>query len=57
MLQASDPLPFTWFNREGKAPCLIVCDHASNAIPRSLENLGLDPDHLEQPIAFDIGAA
>ncbi|MDE0241344.1 MAG: N-formylglutamate amidohydrolase [bacterium] len=57
MLQASDPPPFTWFNREGRAPCLIVCDHASNAIPRGLEDLGLDPDHLEQHIAWDIGAA
>lgn len=57
MLQASDPPPFTWFNREGRGPCFIVCDHASNTIPRALENLGLDPDRLEQHIAWDIGAA
>ena len=57
MLQAPDPPPFTWFNREGRGPCLVVCDHASNTIPRVLENLGLDPDHLGQHIAWDIGAA
>ena len=57
MLQASDPAPFSWFNREGRAPCLIVCDHASNTIPHALENLGLDVDHLGQHIAWDIGAA
>ncbi len=57
MLQASDPAPFTWFNREGRGPCVIVCDHASNTIPRVLGNLGLDPEHLGQHIAWDIGAA
>ena len=57
MLQASDPPPFAWFNREGRGPCLIVCDHASNTIPLALENLGLDAHHLEQHIAWDIGAA
>ena len=57
MLQASDPPPFTWFNREGRGPCFIVCDHASNTIHRALENLGLDPDHLDEHIAWDIGAA
>ena len=57
MLQASDPAPFTWFNRDGQAPCLIVCDHASNTIPHALEDLGLDPGQLAQHIAWDIGAA
>ncbi len=57
MLRESDPPPFAWLNREGSAPCLIVCDHASRAIPRSLGNLGLDADHLREHIAWDIGAA
>lgn len=35
---------------------IIVCDHASNAIPPEYENLGLDPIQLERHIAYDIGA-
>jgi predicted N-formylglutamate amidohydrolase len=34
---------------------LLVCDHASNAIPEGLD-LGLAPHHLEDHIAFDLGA-
>jgi predicted N-formylglutamate amidohydrolase len=36
---------------------LIICDHASNAIPPSYGSLGLGPEALERHIAFDIGAA
>jgi predicted N-formylglutamate amidohydrolase len=35
---------------------IIVCDHASNAIPTEYGNLGLDPLQLERHIAYDIGA-
>lgn len=35
---------------------IIVCDHASNAIPPEYGNLGLDPVQLERHIAYDIGA-
>jgi len=35
---------------------IIVCDHASNRIPRSLDNLGLAEHHLHDHIAWDIGA-
>jgi predicted N-formylglutamate amidohydrolase len=35
---------------------IIVCDHASNAIPPEYGNLGLDPLQLERHIAYDIGA-
>ncbi len=35
---------------------MIVCDHASNAIPRRLGDLGLTPDCLNYHIAYDIGA-
>ncbi len=57
MLEASDPAPCIRVNREGRAPCLVVCDHASNTLPRALGNLGLEPHHLGQHIAWDIGAA
>ena len=36
---------------------LLLCDHATNAIPEELEGLGLPPAQLERHIAFDIGAA
>jgi len=36
---------------------LIVCDHASNAIPPELGTLGLEREALDRHIAYDIGAA
>ena len=36
---------------------VVVCDHASPRIPRSLENLGLAPHRLTEHIAYDIGVA
>ena len=36
---------------------LIICDHASNAIPPGFGTLGLPPEALERHIAYDIGAA
>jgi predicted N-formylglutamate amidohydrolase len=36
---------------------LILCDHASNAMPPELQNLGLPETELERHIAYDIGAA
>jgi predicted N-formylglutamate amidohydrolase len=39
------------------AGVLLVCDHASNAIPPGYDGLGLRPDALGRHIAYDIGAA
>ena len=36
---------------------LVLCDHASNAIPEAFGTLGLAPGQLERHIAYDIGAA
>ncbi len=36
---------------------LVLCDHASNAIPPEFGTLGLAADQLERHIAYDIGAA
>jgi len=36
---------------------LIVCDHASNAIPRSFHDLGLDCAAIQYHIAWDVGAS
>jgi predicted N-formylglutamate amidohydrolase len=57
MLGPADPSPFELVNPDGKAPCLIVCDHASHVIPESLGDLGVAPAHRYEHIAWDIGAA
>jgi predicted N-formylglutamate amidohydrolase len=44
-------------NPQGRAPVLLVCDHASRAFPEHLGTLGVaEPDTFEH-IAWDIGAA
>ena len=39
------------------AGVLLLCDHASNALPQSYGTLGLPAADLEAHIAYDIGAA
>jgi predicted N-formylglutamate amidohydrolase len=43
--------------RDGSGPFVVVCEHASNVLPRALGSLGLAPADLERHIAFDPGAA
>jgi len=43
-------------NSEAAGPFLLVCEHASNAIPAEFENLGLDSAAREAHIAWDPGA-
>jgi predicted N-formylglutamate amidohydrolase len=56
LLGLGDPAPVTVHNSSGSAPVLFVCDHASAAVPASLNDLGLSPEWLRQHIAIDIGA-
>jgi predicted N-formylglutamate amidohydrolase len=44
-------------NPAGRAPLLLVCDHAGRRIPAWLGDLGLPAHELARHIAFDIGAA
>lgn len=44
-------------NIEGAGSAVVVCDHASNRIPRRLGSLGLALDDLATHIAWDPGAA
>ena len=39
------------------AGVLLLCDHASNAVPPEFDGLGLPPAAFERHIAYDIGAA
>lgn len=57
LLGPDDPPPFEVLNPEGAARFAILCDHASNRVPRALDGLGLAPADLERHIAWDIGAA
>ena len=57
LLGPGDPPPFEILNPEGAARFAILCDHASNRVPRALDGLGLAPAELERHIAWDIGAA
>ncbi|MGJ3262682.1 MAG: N-formylglutamate amidohydrolase [Salinarimonas sp.] len=41
----------------GAAPIVLVCEHASCAIPADLDGLGLDAQAREAHVAWDIGAA
>ena len=45
----------TVLNEHGTANVLLTGDHASNLIPKALEQLGLDESVLEQHVAYDIG--
>jgi predicted N-formylglutamate amidohydrolase len=52
-----DPPPFETINEDGGAALLLICDHASYAVPKALDNLGLDSATVEDHIGWDIGAA
>jgi predicted N-formylglutamate amidohydrolase len=39
------------------AGLVVLCDHATNALPPEYGTLGLPPDQLKRHIAYDIGAA
>jgi predicted N-formylglutamate amidohydrolase len=55
LLAPPDPPPFEEI--AGRAPLLLVCDHASNRVPASLAGLGLPRARLDEHIGWDIGAA
>lgn len=57
LLGPGDPPPFTILNAQGASGVVLLCDHASNAIPAALGDLGLDEATRSRHIAWDIGAA
>ncbi len=56
LLAPDEPAPFELIAATGLRPLVLVCDHASNRVPRSLDGLGLNSDTLEDHIAWDVGA-
>jgi predicted N-formylglutamate amidohydrolase len=55
LLGPADPPPFSVHNEKGKAPLLLLCDHASKAVPKALGSLGITDDELARHIGWDIG--
>jgi predicted N-formylglutamate amidohydrolase len=49
--------PFELVNPHGRGPLAIVCDHASNAVPDAVGDLGVSASDMRRHIAWDIGAA
>lgn len=49
--------PVEIVNASATAPLLIICDHATNAVPPELVSLGLSSEALARHIGWDIGAA
>ena len=56
LIGPGDPAPFTVYNPDGKAPVLLVCDHASRAFPAAMHQLGLADWVVDKHVACDIGA-
>lgn len=57
LLGPGDPPPVRLLNAGGRAPVLVVCDHASRAVPAALGGLGLPEGELRRHIGWDPGAA
>ena len=57
MLRDDEPAPFELWNAQGRTRALLVADHASNFIPGSLRQLGVEDWVLERHVAVDIGSA
>jgi predicted N-formylglutamate amidohydrolase len=54
---AVEPCPVETIEGALESGILILCDHASNAVPPDLGDLGLPEAEFERHIAYDIGAA
>lgn len=57
LIAADEPPVFQVVNSDGRAPLLLVADHAGRAIPRALGGLGVEPAAMEQHVAYDLGSA
>jgi predicted N-formylglutamate amidohydrolase len=55
-LLEDEEAPALVVNGGGRSSYVLVCEHASNRLPRSLGTLGLPEPELQRHIAWDIGA-
>lgn len=56
LLQQGEESPFIAVNEQGRSPFVLICEHASNVMPKALGTLGLADAELTRHIAWDIGA-
>ena len=56
LIGPGDPPPFMTYNDHGRAPVLLVADHASPFFPAAMNQLGLADWVLERHVAWDIGS-
>lgn len=56
ILNADEGSPVAVERSEGQSPVLLICEHASKMIPRSLGDLGLSEELRSSHIAWDPGA-
>ena len=56
LLGGTDPVAVEVVNAGGRAGAVLLCDHASWAVPAALGGLGLDESILKRHIGWDIGA-
>lgn len=56
LIGPGDPPPYTIYNEQGDAPFILVCDHASRAFPRAMNQLGVADWVLDRHVAWDIGS-
>lgn len=57
ILENDEPAAFELINAQGRYPLLLIADHASNRVPRCLQQLGLSEEILASHIAWDAGTA
>jgi len=55
LIGKGEPPAFRLENQKGAGKCVIVCDHASNLVPKALSALGLSKGDLKKHIAWDPG--
>ena len=57
LLGPADPPPVTVLRAAGRSPWLLIADHAGQAVPARLRDLGLPRAELDRHIGWDIGIA
>ena len=57
LLGPDEPPAVEVVNADGRSSAVLVCDHASNRVPKRLGSLGLDALQLADHIGWDPGAA
>ena len=55
LLESSDPFPVGEQRLRSPSPFLLIGDHAGNAVPQRLGDLGISPADLNRHIGIDIG--